>query len=67
MTPLLVEGNALAAMTLMSGVRVRPTPLSNSRSLSSVSSAFRIAEFALNTSSRKAMPAVGRKPAVRRS
>jgi hypothetical protein len=57
----------LAPTTLISGVRTRPLPLSNSRSLSSVSSALRIAELALNTSSRKAMPAVGRKPSVRRS
>jgi hypothetical protein len=57
----------LAATTLSSGVGERPLPLSNSRSLSSVSSALRMAELALKTSSRKAMPAVGRKPWIRRS
>jgi hypothetical protein len=41
---------------------MRPLPLSNSRSFSSVSKALRMAELALKTSSRKAIPAVGRKP-----
>jgi len=41
--------------------------LSNSRSLRRVSRAFRIALFALNTSSTKAIVACGRNPAVCRS
>jgi hypothetical protein len=49
------------------GQRSRPAPLSNSRSLRSVSNALRIALLALNTSSMKAMVACGRKPAVMRS
>ena len=62
-----VGTSLLAATTEMSGALRRCVPLSNSRSFKSVSSAFRMAELALNTSSRKAMPAVGRKPSVRRS
>jgi len=62
-----VGTSLLAASTATSGVRTRRLPLSKQRSLSSISRAFRIAELALNTSSRKAMPAVGRKPSVRRS
>ena len=55
-----VGASLLAPITLISGVRSRAVPLSNSRSLSSVNSALRMAELALNTSSRNATPAVGR-------
>ena len=54
------EKDMVAPTTLISSTGTRPLPLSNSRSFSSVSSAFRMAELALNTSSRKAMLAVGR-------
>ena len=49
-----------AAMSVSSGTLRRAWPLSKSRSLSSVSSALRMAELALKISSTKATSAVGR-------
>ena len=55
-----------AAKTLMSGQLMTCPPLVNLRSLSRVSSAFRMALFDLNTSSRKTTSASGSMPAVLR-
>jgi len=50
----------LAPTTQTSGVASRSTPLSNSRSFRSVSSALRMALLALKISSKKATWALGR-------
>ena len=54
----------LAATRHTSGTGVRSLPLSKSRSLSSVSSVFKMALFALNTSSMNATSACARAPAM---
>mmetsp|Transcript_67449 Transcript_67449/g.158209 ORF Transcript_67449/g.158209 Transcript_67449/m.158209 type:complete len:409 (+) Transcript_67449:635-1861(+) len=55
-----------AATTHFSGTSIRVSPLSKTRSFNKVSRQFKIAEFALNTSSRKATSAWGRKPSTLR-
>jgi hypothetical protein len=56
-----------AATRQRRGTRARVAPLSNSRSFSSVSSVFKIAELALKISSTKATCASGRYPRVCRT